>query len=486
MKKKIQFNQYRTSFVYIPSWFLDTQLNNIEGQHLKVYLLLQKADQEKEALDFEKIASKLQVSSQKVEEVVDSLNKKNIIRMEQKDDFNCEITINNNDREVPVEIISNPIVQDTVDPIMLDVYDVKDKPEYRCEEMDYYRENDNNTKIIFEKLEIYLERPSTFEEQSAIFSLYEWLRMSIELIDYLLNYCLFTKQTKNIDHITSVAIDWANNKITSLDQAEARVADPHLYDYIFNPDNEEPASSKKAHNKVDADTENLKADLLANDEYDEETSTKRALYEKLEEAFGRPVKYHELEIVFNDFYKKSALPLDLIYYLLDFCPEDKKNIKYLEGIVRNWNEKGIKTIEQAEGSLSIRSEHYKILKAAAISSSAISETQREMIDKWFAMFPVKDVIYEACKVMGKNVQKPSMKYLDGILTNWNKEGIKDLSDIERVTQEYKTKKSEKTTKKNNYSIKSGRFSEMLSNNYDDDYFTAREIEYHKKLRTGQI
>ncbi|OON94313.1 MAG: hypothetical protein ATN31_03790 [Candidatus Epulonipiscioides saccharophilum] len=468
----IQFTPFRIGCVYIPTWFLDTQLNNIEEQHLKIYLLLQKASQENEAWNFAKIASKLQVSSQKVEEVVDYLNKKNIIRMNQKDDFNCEITMNGNDLKVAMEITS--------DSGMLDVYDIKDKPEYGYAEIDRYRETDNNTEIIFKKLEICLERPATFKEQAAIFSLYDWLKMSVELIDYLLNYCVFTKQTKNIDHITSVAIDWANNKITSLDQAEARVADPHLYDYIFNSDK---STDQK---EVDSDNENLKLMLSDDYKYEAEDSIKMALYRKLENAFSRPIKTQEMDIVFNDFYKKFEMSLDLIYYLLDYCPEGKRNIKYLEKVAMTWHRKGIKIVEQAEESLSITKEHYSIMNAAGISTISITKTQREMMDKWLAMFPVKAVIYQACKFMGETTQKPSLRYLDKILTNWNKEGIKNVFDIERITQEYKKKKSEKFAKKNNYVIKSGNFTKMLSHDYDYDLLMAKEIEYHEKLRTGQI
>ena len=57
--------------------------------------------------------------------------------------------------------------------------------------------------------------------------------------------------------------------------------------------------------------------------------------------------------------------------------------------------------------------------------------QQEMIEKWINdyNFPL-DVIEKACDICFERLNRADFKYIDGILSNWNKNNIKTIAAIE--------------------------------------------------------
>ena len=58
--------------------------------------------------------------------------------------------------------------------------------------------------------------------------------------------------------------------------------------------------------------------------------------------------------------------------------------------------------------------------------------QEKMLEKWIMEFnfPIP-VIEEACNICFKRLNRADFKYIDGILSNWNKNNLKTLQDIEK-------------------------------------------------------
>ncbi len=97
-----------------------------------------------------------------------------------------------------------------------------------------------------------------------------------------------------------------------------------------------------------------------------------------------------------------------------------------------------------------------------------------------------------------------INYLDQILTNWYKEGLTTINDIEIFNENYKKQAS--SNKKSNFNKKSNsnneqnsnnklgsksqhkieQFNRMLSHNYDYDELDRLEWEYQTQKRTGNI
>ena len=58
--------------------------------------------------------------------------------------------------------------------------------------------------------------------------------------------------------------------------------------------------------------------------------------------------------------------------------------------------------------------------------------QQEMLEKWIIdyAFPL-EVIEKACNICFQRLNRSDFKYIDGILSNWNKNNLKTLQDIEK-------------------------------------------------------
>ena len=56
--------------------------------------------------------------------------------------------------------------------------------------------------------------------------------------------------------------------------------------------------------------------------------------------------------------------------------------------------------------------------------------QQDLIEKWLLIYKFpNEVILKACDICFERLNRADFKYIDGILTNWNKNNIKTLEDI---------------------------------------------------------
>ena len=64
--------------------------------------------------------------------------------------------------------------------------------------------------------------------------------------------------------------------------------------------------------------------------------------------------------------------------------------------------------------------------------------QEEMLEKWIIdyAFPL-EVIEKACNICFQRLNRSDFKYIDGILSSWNKNKLKTLADIEKKEANYK-------------------------------------------------
>ena len=96
------------------------------------------------------------------------------------------------------------------------------KPTYSPMELEMYKNKYGNIAHIFNIAEKSLGRLLSSSELSTIFSFYDWLRLPIDVIEILLQYCA-SNGHRNINYIESVAIDWSENKITTVEAAQNHI-----------------------------------------------------------------------------------------------------------------------------------------------------------------------------------------------------------------------------------------------------------------------
>ncbi|MBQ9707579.1 MAG: DnaD domain protein [Firmicutes bacterium] len=116
---------------------------------------------------------------------------------------------------------------------------------------------------------------------------------------------------------------------------------------------------------------------------------------------------------------------DVIIYAYRYSLDRKrKNIKYIEAVIRNWAEEGLLTVEAISRKLSEndRKQHLyrRVFQALGFIRNA-TEEERRIMDTWFDTmgFSLEKVL-EACKKTS-GISSPNINYVNKVLTNWYEE-----------------------------------------------------------------
>ena len=92
------------------------------------------------------------------------------------------------------------------------------KPSYSLDQLKEFKSRDEISELIF-VAESYLGKPLTPSEMKSILYFSDCLGFSLELIDYLIQYCV-DKGSKSFRYIEKVAIAWAKDGITTVKEAQ--------------------------------------------------------------------------------------------------------------------------------------------------------------------------------------------------------------------------------------------------------------------------
>lgn len=95
---------------------------------------------------------------------------------------------------------------------------VFEKPSYTADQLREFKNRQNTAQLLF-IAETYIGKPLTASEMKTILFFTDELHFSDDLIDYLLQYCV-DKGKKDFKYIEKVAIAWAEEGITTPEQAQ--------------------------------------------------------------------------------------------------------------------------------------------------------------------------------------------------------------------------------------------------------------------------
>ena len=166
---------------------------------------------------------------------------------------------------------------------------------------------------------------------------------------------------------------------------------------------------------------------------DEEIKT---MFSDIEKILGRILSSTEVRQINSWITDYQASP-EMISYCFEYCAEKKKtSVRYVEAVVKNWAQQGVRTVEDVE---KLRSEdekkqyHYKRIFQALGFNRNSTEEERRIMDRWFddLGFAI-DKVLEACgKTAG--ISSPNINYVNKVLENWHKEGGGNGKDSGEVT-----------------------------------------------------
>jgi len=178
-----------------------------------------------------------------------------------------------------------------------------EKPSYSVDEIELYSSRSNETKKLFQTAEKLLAKPLSYNDLTVIFSIYDWMRLPLEVIEKLLEYCVENGH-RSLRYIEKVALNWAENDIETIEEAN---------DYIntYNRD-----------------------------------------YREILRALGasrRDPTDKEIEFM-KKWLKEFKMSLEILKEACErtLFQTGKANFKYADKIITSWRESGVRTIEDIE------------------------------------------------------------------------------------------------------------------------------------------
>ncbi len=95
-------------------------------------------------------------------------------------------------------------------------------PDYSIEELNVYGEN-KEIKELFKIAEGAFGSMLDYSKMKLVFSLYDWLNMPVDVIEFLIKYCVKNGKGRNLRYIETVAVDWSERGIDSVEKAKELV-----------------------------------------------------------------------------------------------------------------------------------------------------------------------------------------------------------------------------------------------------------------------
>lgn len=177
------------------------------------------------------------------------------------------------------------------------------------------------------------------------------------------------------------------------------------------------------------------------------------LLRNAEEVIGKILSHVDKQLIvnMNTYY---GLPADVVLVILQYYKSEKERGRaignaYISAMAKNWAEQGIITLELADQKLHELEASDRlwgeIVAMTGIAHKSPTQKQRDMIRAWRNDFNI-EMIALACDTMKENAEKPSLKYVDGILKNWKKKNITTPKDVEDDNARHSQKSAPADTK----------------------------------------
>ena len=219
-------NKFPLGVTAISNKFIDKFLPYANGEYVKIYIFLLRLtiDCSKDALTIAEISDLLECTSSDIIRALSYWEKQGLV--------NCSFNADGELTELSfIDLNTSSINYKSA------VEDIKpNKPtpaksktiSLSLEDKSRLSEN-NEVKEILGIAEQYLNKTLSSNDIETIMYIYDQLGFSVELIDYLIEYCV-SKDKKSINYIKKVAFTWSDNQIKDVSAAK-RFTDEYSSDY---------------------------------------------------------------------------------------------------------------------------------------------------------------------------------------------------------------------------------------------------------------
>ena len=216
MKYKVNLGIWNGIFC-VPNTVVDDCLRLARGNDLKVLLYLLRNSGV--SFDEKEIAEYLSITDEQVEESVDFWKQRGII------DFNesGEIVPSENKKNVFAErAASNAVSANTLDPVRK--IELDRTPDFTPKEIATTVRGNERADYLFKHCEMLYGRPLKHNEQRTLMIILEDACLPVEVALILIDHCFYVNKATPA-YMRTVALDWVENGIVTIDKAEEKAAE---------------------------------------------------------------------------------------------------------------------------------------------------------------------------------------------------------------------------------------------------------------------
>lgn len=228
------YRDNNTDTTVVPNCFIDEYISEANDAQLKVYLYLLRMLNANQAISVSDMADKFNHTEKDVLRALKYWENKQLLSLDYDENGNltgirlCDLS--RTESEVAPTMpsrITSPFEQPAYEKPSHEkpsyekpTYDkpAYEKPSYTTQQLQEFKEKEETAQLLF-IAQSYLGRPLTPTEMKSILFMMDVLHFSVDLIDYLIQYCV-DRGKKDFKYIEKVAINWAEQGITTPRQAQ--------------------------------------------------------------------------------------------------------------------------------------------------------------------------------------------------------------------------------------------------------------------------
>lgn len=228
-----------------------------------------------------------------------------------------------------------------------------------------------------------------------------------------------------------------------------------------------PAPSNAARASVRYSNKEIAEKLRENDDL-------KTLFDEVQRIFGRTLNNTET-VGFINIYEYYGYDVPSIVMIADFCRSiGKPKIAYIETVARDWFSRGICDFAQVESEIIKQTKQHDFNTAAARVlgiEGRLTKKQEEYFSQWKDWgFDEKtiDLAGERCR---ENKNKTDIRYVNGILSRWKREGLMTAEAVEEQERQFRENGGKRESSEESYDLNSWR---SLADNFDPNALSFEE------------
>ncbi|TCK87882.1 DnaD/phage-associated family protein [Natranaerovirga hydrolytica] len=217
IKLSLQQNHSHTN---VSNVFIDKYMSSANGDFIKVYLYLLRHTSSPHNITLSQIADSLNLTESDVVRALRYWNDYNILNITEDGQVISSIELMD-PQKTSANTDEKSLSTTPQELFVVNAIDFSSKPIYKPSELKKLTHNKEITQLIY-VTQRYLGKMLTQSELSTLISLYDWLKLPIDVIEFLIEYCV-NNNHRSLRYIEKVAINWVEQGVDTLEKARGHI-----------------------------------------------------------------------------------------------------------------------------------------------------------------------------------------------------------------------------------------------------------------------